>query len=71
MPYYWITILTKQRKESFRGIRLMETWNSDAAWRMIESKAKSHFGSSVITKHKVVMLSKKSQDVKDIMNRGN
>jgi hypothetical protein len=49
----------------------METWNSDAAWRMIESKAKSHFGSSVITKHKVVMLSKKSQDVKDIMNRGN
>ncbi len=69
MPYYRITIWTKQRKEPYQGVRLIEIWNPDAAYRMIESKAKSHFGSSIVTKLEVVMLPKNSQEVKEMLNR--
>ncbi len=69
MPYYRITIWTKQKKEPYRGIRLIEIWNPDAAYRMIEAKAKSHFGSSVITKLEVVMLPKNSPEVKDMLSK--
>ncbi len=48
---------------------MIEIWNPDAAYRMIESKAKSYFGSSVITKLEVVMLPKNSSEVKDMLNR--
>ncbi|MEN9885226.1 MAG: hypothetical protein RLZZ420_2443 [Bacteroidota bacterium] len=65
MPYYRITIWTKQRKDPFRGLRLMEVWNPDAAYRIVETKAKNHFGESNIIKIEVVMLPKNSPEVKD------
>jgi len=71
MPYYRITIWTKKRKEPFRGIRLIEIWNPDTAYRMVEEKARNHFGSAEITKLDVVMLPKNSPEVKDMRNRKN
>jgi hypothetical protein len=69
MPYYRITIWTKKRKEPFRGIRLIEIWNPDTAYRMVEAKASIHFGSAAITKLDVVMLPKNSSEVKDMLNK--
>lgn len=69
MPYYRITIWTKQRKEPYRGVRLIQLWIPDAVYRMIESKAKNHFGSAAIIKLDVVMLPKNSPEVKDMLSR--
>jgi hypothetical protein len=71
MPYYRITIWTKKRKEPFRGIRLIEIWNPDAAYRMVEEKARNHFGSAAITKLDVVMLPKNSLEVRDMLKKKN
>jgi hypothetical protein len=71
MPYYRITIWTKKRKEPFRGIRLIEIWNPDTAYRMIEEKARNHFGSAAITKLDVVMLPKNSPEVKGMLKKKN
>ena len=49
MPYYRIIIWTKKRREPFRGIRLIEIWNPDTAYRIVEEKARNHFGSAAIT----------------------
>ncbi len=71
MPYYRITIWTKKRKEPFQGIRLIEIWNPDTAYRMVEEKARNHFGSAAITKLDVVMLPKNSPEMRDMRNRKN
>jgi len=71
MPYYRITIWTKKRKEPFRGIRLIEIWNPDTAYRMVEEKARNHFGSAAITKLEVVMLPKKSPEVRGMNKKKN
>jgi hypothetical protein len=71
MPYYRITIWTKKRKDPFRGIRLLEIWNPDTAYRMVEEKARNHFGSAAITKLDVVMLPKNSPEVRDMLKKKN
>jgi hypothetical protein len=71
MPYYRITIWTKKRKEPFRGIRLIEIWNPDTAYRIVEEKARNHFGSAEITKLDVVMLPKNSPEVKGMLKKKN
>jgi hypothetical protein len=43
----------------------MEVWNPDAAYRMVETKAKNYFGESNIIKVEVVMLPKNSPEVKN------
>jgi len=71
MPYYRITIWTKKRKEPFQGIRLIEIWNPDTAYRMVEEKARNYFGSAAITKLDVVMLPKNSPEVKGMLIKKN
>jgi hypothetical protein len=46
-------------------VRLIEVWNPDAAYRMVETKAKNHFGESNIIKVEVVMLPKNSAEVRN------
>jgi len=44
--------------ELFRKFRLIEMWNPDTAYRIIEEKEKNSIGSAVIIKLGVLMMSK-------------
>jgi hypothetical protein len=56
-------------KEPYWGVRLLQIWNSDTAYRVVENKAKNHFGESNIVKLEVVMLPKNSHKVKSLFKR--
>ena len=50
---------------------MIEIWNPDTAYRMVEEKARNHFGSASIAKLEVVMLPKKSPEVKGMQKKKN
>lgn len=65
MPYYRITIHVKNRRKPYQGIRQLEVWNPDAAYRMVMHKALSRFRETDIIRLEVVMLPKTSDEVKN------
>ena len=68
MPYFRITILLKSGK-LYRGVRMLNTWNPDTAYRMVEKKALDYFGERNLKKLEVVMLPKNSEEVKAFMKK--
>jgi hypothetical protein len=63
MPYYRIVVTLKDGRVH-RGIRVLEVWNPDTALRMVEQKARLHFGDHKVQKVEVAMLPRSSEEVK-------
>ena len=63
MPYYRITIWLKNRRKPVQGIRLIEQYNIDLVYNMVQNKARSHYNESSIIEIDVAMLPKRSTAV--------
>jgi hypothetical protein len=63
MPFYRIVVELKTGK-SYRGIRLINVHNPDTALTIVENKVKMHFRNELIKNIDVVMVPKRSTEVK-------
>ena len=69
MPYYRITIHVKNRRKPYQGIRQIEVWNPDAAYRMVKNTVSSKIRESELIKLDVVMLPKNSDEVQAFIKK--